>query len=226
MLTLYDAVTAANLPADAKYVCYYTDGRYANETAVKKRCPHATYLSITTRGGVADCADCETGDLTVLQAEAWVASRLAAGAHRPCVYASQSRWENEGLKTGLAKYGSKVRRWVAAFPGSGANVPAGYDAHQWSDGGGKLDTSICLSDFFDSPAPPPEPDPTVRWASAQIQMSMPAGSHGNAHFYGTFDTAAGTWVIHGGPGAVRWSGPGGGKWRVKSMPYDSPPLGK
>src|SRR5580704_5917847 len=108
LLTLYDAVTAANLPADAKYAAFYVDGKFANEAAVKARCPHATYLSITVRGGIADCCDCETGDLTVLQAEAWVASRLAAGAYRPVVYASADTWTNGGLRDALAKYGVRI----------------------------------------------------------------------------------------------------------------------
>lgn len=220
-LTLFDAVTADNLPAGAVHVCFYTDGTYANEAAVKARCPHATYLSITVKGGVADCCDCEQGDLTPAQAEAWVQARLKEGAFRPVVYASQDTWENQGLLKGLAAYGSKIRRWVAAYPGTGANVPSGYDAHQFSDG--NYDTSVCLSNFFDGP---PKPLPIVRNASVEVQVSVPEGTTGKLNVLLTYDAARGDWTHHEVPGLPHWSGPGGGAWRTRPLDWDAPPLGK
>ena len=218
-LMMHDAVTAANLPATAKYVCFYTDGMYANGMAVRARCPHATYLSISVHGGIADCADCEKGAMSVTQTEQWVQERLSAGAHRPCVYASQDTWEHSGLKAGLAKYGAKIRRWIAAYPGTGANVPAGYDAHQYTDGGGKLDTSVCLFNFFDRPAPDPQ-----GVASATV----------------SFDLGRETWTHHALPGVVHWGpdekwasaelqvcvgGKSRGIWRLGPMPWNAQPLG-
>ena len=219
---MYDAVVATNLPANAEYVCYYTDGNTANGAAVHAHVPHAkAYLGITVHGGIADCCDCEVGDMTVAQAEAWVKERLAAGAHRPCVYANASRWANEGLLSGLAAYGSRIRRWVAAYPGTGANVPSGYDAHQYDDhaNGIDLDASVCLANFFDPPASPP---------------------HGVAHSTLSYDLAAGQWTTHGLPGIVHWGseekwasveiqlcvgGASRGQWRHASLPYNSKPLG-
>jgi hypothetical protein len=217
MLTMYDAVTASNLDPNAQYVCYYTDGIYANGAAVRRQCPHAQYLGITVHGGIADCCDCEVGDMTVSQAEAWVNERLAAGAYRPCVYADADRWANQGLLSGLAGHGDKIRRWVAAYPGTGPNVPPGYDAHQYADG--KVDTSVCLDNFF---AP------------------KPISPHGVAHVLLSYDLAKRSWTHHSLPGLVTWGsedrwasvevqlGEGGsvhGQWRTESLPYNAPPLG-
>lgn len=167
MLTLYDAVNAANIPANAGYVAYYTDGRFANGTAIKARFPHAIYLSITVFGGIADCCDCEQGDLTVAHAEAWVAQRLAAGAYRPCVYSNLDRWQNQGLEAGLAKYGNRIRRWVAHFDDIG-QIPSGFDAKQYSTNPA-VDVSVCLPNFFDPrplPKPPAPPSPDTPYDQA------------------------------------------------------------
>ena len=161
LLTMFDSVTVDHIPADAKYIALYVDGQYENLAAGKARCPHAAVLTITVNGGDADCCDCETGDLTVSQAEVWVGGQLAKGRFRPCVYANASTWAGE-LGAALVKYGPRIRRWVAAYPGTGANVPEGFDAHQYS-GGGALDTSVCLVDFFAvKPVPPAKPHGVAR----------------------------------------------------------------
>ena len=219
LLTMFDAVTVGNLPATARYVALYVDGQYANLPAGKARCPHAEVLTITVTGGAADCCDCEAGDLTPAQAEAWVAERLAAGQYRPCVYANAATW-SAGLEAALAKYGSRIRRWTAAYPGAGATVPAGFDAHQYAGGvTAPYDTSVCLADFFDGPPPP------VHEWSAELQLAVPEGSTGVARFHGSVDLATGGWVIDGSPGIVHWSGSGGGNWRIKGLPLNAPPLG-
>lgn len=186
MLTMFDAVTVGNIPADAQYVALYIDG-YNNYPAGKARFPHATILTITVAGAVADCCDCESGAMTPAGAVQWVADRLAAGAWRPCVYADASTWDGD-LWAPLEHYGDKIRRWVAAYPGTGVNIPAGYDAHQYSTG--NLDTSVCLDNFFAAkPSPPPVP-------------------RGNARFAGTFDLHTGKVVhIHGLPGEGVHFGP-------------------
>ena len=124
----------------------------------------------------------------------------------------------------LERFGGRIRRWVAAYPGTGANVPPGFDAHQWSDGGGNLDTSVCLSDFFDS-APPPPPRPKgIAKAELEVDLSTLA------------------WTVTGQPsGGIVWRaeeeyaslevqlGVGGklaGKWRHGSLPFNAGPLGK
>lgn len=207
MLTLYDAVTAENIPADAEYAAYYTDGRFANETAIRARCPHATLLSITVTPTVgADCCDCETGDLTAAQAEAWVRESLAAGHYRPVVYADASNWSS-GLAAALEKYGSQIRRWVADYNDE-PSIPSGYDAHQYSTG--NVDTSVCADDFF-AAKPKPEPKGHVRAiVTFDIATQKVLAVHGlpgtGVHF-----TGPEKWIdVHA---QIQVGEPGGGHWR-------------
>lgn len=151
-----DAVTAANLDPNAQFGFYYVDGRFANEAAVRARCPRARLQSITVFGGDADICDSETGDLTPAQTVAWVEKRLAAGAYRPGVYADKDRWENQGLLAALAHYGVRIKRWQASFDGV-AVIPAGYDGKQFLDPG-PVDLDILDETFFDTEPPkPPAP---------------------------------------------------------------------
>lgn len=160
LLTFYDAVTVGNIPADAVAVGAYVDGSFANETAVRDRFPTARILTITVRGIVGpNACDCEPGDLTDAQAISWVEASLAAGIWRPCVYADLSHWE-DGLLAALEKYGDGIRRWVAHYDGV-PDVPAGYDAKQFSTG--NFDTNVCLVTFFAPPPPPPEPPTHYNW---------------------------------------------------------------
>lgn len=223
LLTMFDAVTVDNIPVTARYVALYADGQFNNLAAGRAHCPHAEVLTITViPANTGECCDCEVGDLTVAQAETWVVERLAAGVYRPCVYADADRWENQGLASALAGYGSRIRRWVAAYPGTGANVPVGYDAHQYATG--ELDTSVCLADFFDGP---PSPPPVVKQASAEVQVSLPEGTTGTLRAMLTLRAtgSGGAWTVHEMPGVVHWSGGGGGKWRVRGMDWNAPPLG-
>lgn len=223
MKTMFDAVTTANLPLGAFAIGVYVDGDFANEAAGRHRCPHALVLPITVHGRVGTpCVDCEAGDLTVAEAVRWVELSLAAGVFRPCVYASADTWESQGLLAALAKYGSRIRRWVAAFPGTGANIPAGYDAHQFSDANG-VDTSLIADDFFVSaPKPAPKVD---RWC-AEIGVTVPEGSTGTLHFSGALVLKGGKWTVEGTHGNVKFSGPGGGDWAIEGVALNAKPLGK
>jgi hypothetical protein len=213
---MFDAVNAAAIPADARYAAYYVDGSWPNEAAVRARVPHATLLSITTRGGNADCVDSEVGDLDVASTERWVAERLSAGHHRPCVYANLDRWENQGLRAALAKYGSNIRRWVADWDNR-ADVPSGFDAHQFSTG--NVDTSVCLDNFF---------------VAAPAPVKHPAGI---ANFEGSLHLKDGSWHVRGIPGTFRGAPPSewwsaelqvnteSGHWRIRGLSKNAKPLG-
>lgn len=212
MLTAYDAVTAANLPADAAYAFYYADGEFSNGQAVRERCPHATLEGITVlgSGGVRVC-DCETGDLTPAQAVAWVAHSLEDGMYRPCVYANLDRWENQGLGAELERYGSKIRRWVAHYDDV-AEIPAGYDAKQYKTG--DVDVNVCADNFFDLRAPAPKPDPKPAHGTARTELEIDLRTHdvtnhpihtGTAH-WGDADewVKAEVELCIGGPHAGAW----------------------
>src|ERR1700735_2527065 len=129
-----DAVTAGNLPANLGYTFAYIDGAFANFDAVRIHCPNAKIQTITTGTGDADIIDSETGDADVPATIAWVERQLAAGVYRPGVYADADRWNNLGLASALAKYGNRIKRWLADYDGV-ADIPAGYDAKQFATNG-------------------------------------------------------------------------------------------
>lgn len=155
LLRLYDAVTVPNLPASTQNVAAYVDGSFANLAAIKARFPKARILTITVTGRtLADCCDCETGDLSVAGAVQWVAERVKANQQLIVVYADLDTWKNQGLEAQLARYGSRIKRWLADYDNVAA-IPAGFDGKQYSTGA--YDTSEILNTFFDPPAPPPNP---------------------------------------------------------------------
>lgn len=219
-----DSVTAGNLPANQTHGVYYVDGAYANEKEVRARLPKAQLLGIavspSTTGKGIQVIDCEVGDATPAQAEAWVAEQLKNGVFRPCVYANQDTWENQGLHDALEHYGGNIKRWVAAYPGTGADVPAGYDAHQYAGGmTAAVDQNVAIASFFDeAPAPAPAPK----------KKEKPKKNSGVAHFQGTLNLKTGKWTITHGGGTAKYggskssksatiivtTGDGGGKWHI------------
>lgn len=215
LISFDDAVTAANLDRRQQYAVFYCDGRFANREAVAARCPHAKLFGITVFGRLGHdvfACDCERGDLTPAQAEAWVAAQLRLGVRLVCVYASLDTWLHQGLLDALAKYGHRIKRWVADFNGV-AKIPEWADADQFANPG-PVDRDIALASFFTGvPLPAPKP-------------------HGRARFEGTVDLASGKVLsVRGLPGVgVHFAGPerwvdvavqvqaghaGGGQWRVK-----------
>ncbi|MGO9902621.1 MAG: hypothetical protein ACLP0J_23705 [Solirubrobacteraceae bacterium] len=218
-LTMYDSVNVGAIPANAEYVALYVDGPFANLGPGRARCPHAKILTITViPANTADCCDCEQGDITIGQAEAWVQQRLAADIYRPCVYANADRWDNQGLQAGLAAYGNRIRRWTASYPGAGPTVPDGYDAHQWSST--DVDLSVCVPDFFGAPAVTPS-----GIASAHLDFNLATGEliltplPGHDIRWGSVARFASQEIQLGEGGDVA------GEWRQHSLPFDAPPLG-
>lgn len=191
-IAFYDDVDVDKIPSNATHVAYYVDGHYANGSAMKARFPHAQMFGITVSGSLVDeaiCCDCEPGDLTPSQAVTWVEGKLAKNAYRPIVYASQSTWDT-GLTAAMAKYGNKIKRWVASYPGPGAVVPAGFDAHQYADSksGISLDCDVSLDTFWEMSAPKPKP-------------VLPEGV---VHFEGTYDLKAKRWTVKKVAGTAKW----------------------
>lgn len=215
LISFEDAVTARNLNPDQRYAVFYIDGRFANRAAVAARCPHAKLFGITVFGRIGRdvfACDCEQGDLTVAQAAAWTAAQVRLGVPLICVYASLDVWLHGGLLDALARYGHRIRRWVADYNGR-PSIPAWADADQFADPG-PVDRDVALENFFTG-VPLPEPKP-----------------HGHARFEGTVDLASGKVLsVRGLPGvSVHFAGPerwvdvavqvqagreGGGRWRVR-----------
>lgn len=167
-----DSVSAGALPATLKYGVFYVDGRFANYAAVRARLPHAALFGITVFGktgkGIFAC-DCETGDLTVAQAVAWVEAQIKLGVELICVYANQDRWLDQGLLKALAKYGKRIKRWVADYDDV-KTVPSWADAHQFlSTNVPNLDYDVALANFFQGATPAASaPKPVAKPAAAPV----------------------------------------------------------
>ena len=151
---MFDSITVANLPGGGDAYAGYVDGRYANLTALHARFPGKHILEIAVFSGTdAECADCETGDMTPAQMPAWVHRQMARGVHRPVVYSSisvmptvQSALSGAGIKR------SDVRLWSAHY-GAGKHICGGMDGTQWTDhspgtGGSFVDESVLADNFF------------------------------------------------------------------------------
>jgi hypothetical protein len=170
---MYDDVRADLIPADALYVAYYVNGRYANGTAIRKRLPHARLLSIAvTAGADAECLDIETGDARPDQAPAWVKRQLARGVDRPVCYANRSTMP--AVISALRKAGirrNQVRLWVADYTFRShfpvlrwGLLPTQADGCQWTDRshGRSLDQSVLRDDFFGARPKPAAPKPAPK----------------------------------------------------------------
>jgi hypothetical protein len=148
--TMYDAVTVANIPADAHAIAGYTDGLYRNVQEIRRRFGGRMVFTISVSStGFGDCLDVENGDATPAQAAVWVRERLRAGQWRPCIYASRSNmpavWA-ELQHAGVQR--DQVRLWVADWTGE-PHIPAGYDACQYHGGTTvPYDISLCNPGFL------------------------------------------------------------------------------
>lgn len=166
--TMYDSVTGGDLPSDAKLVLYYVDGDYANFAAVRKQCPTAQLIPVTTssKGDLnAQVYDCERGDGNAITAALWALQKIKL-SQRPTIYCSRIGSPGYGypdvqrqitnLKlTGQVDYG------IADYTGHPHLVP-GSAFTQYANppsSGGDYDISITNGVWPDAPTPPPPPPP-------------------------------------------------------------------
>lgn len=173
MISFDDATTASNLPSGQLWAVFYTDGEFANETEVKARLPHAkAYAGITVlprTGPANNFADCELGDLSVAQTEAWVVEQIGLDIRLLGVYANLSRWAG-GLYDALAKYGLRIKRWAAAYDQEPSLTLTyqgrsfTFDAHQWAGGVSvPVDRNVADDGFFTPWKPPAKPSGIVNF---------------------------------------------------------------
>lgn len=154
----YDDVTASLIPSTATFVFYYCDGRYANFSAVKARCPNATFISIAvTASDDAQALDVEPGDATNAEAPGWVKRQRARGVTRPILYTSAGNAEaliSECAANGVSR--SEYALWTAHYTGKQhvcnsctSDYPAA-DGTQFTDAaqGKSLDESLLNDSFF------------------------------------------------------------------------------
>ena len=235
MVTMFDNIDAASIPANAQACAGYAGGKWPDFGAMLQRFPNLAKIGRVKSIAINDTEtahilDVETGDATPEQAPGWVNRMLAkpasVGVYKPAVYANASTMP--AVKKALDATGLKRDQymlWIADWTYT-AHLPAGYEACQWTDKAGPDDESLCLDSFFPplpAPAPTPEPQP-----------------HGVAHALLSHDLAAGSWSLHSLPGMVRWQqqpkwasvevqlGAGGnisGQWRTQPLEWNAPPLG-
>lgn len=152
LLTAYDSVDPARIPADARFIFFYSDGRYANLAQVHAHFPTAHLCGITTQGQIGPgMCDTETGDLTITDTDRWLRLSLGADVWRPRVYANMNTWHALGLYNLLEHFGDSIRRAVALWDDD-PTIPPGFDAKQYKNTPG-YDVWSCVDDFF-KPRPP------------------------------------------------------------------------
>lgn len=186
---MYDSVTAKRLPPNATLVAAYTDGRYANEVAVRAQCPHATIVRITVRGNPdRDVIDCETGDATPEQAAVWAANELAAG-RLPTIYCNLSTWPEVQRHVKAHGITGKVSYWIAHYDGKAEMIPGAVAKQYQERTDQNLDYSIA-ADYWPGvdpdvihkttpppPAPPGPSKPLPDWVPSWYSHVIQPGDH-------------------------------------------------
>lgn len=141
MVTMYDAVTASNIPRDADVVAGYIDGKYAwshdDWNLFPPSTPRITIaVFASTVGGHA--LDVEHGDATAVQSVDWVLRRRAQGMSNPVVYCSRigdSTYGWPAVRKAFWDRGVKEPLyWIADYTGT-PHLVQGSIATQYKDAG-------------------------------------------------------------------------------------------
>ncbi|MER6784154.1 hypothetical protein ABT330_05770 [Streptomyces sp. NPDC000658] len=141
---MYDAVTPSNIPAGAKMVAGYADGRYANLTQIKSRFPHATVVSIAVHHTTpAHVLDVEPGDATPEEAVRWCTHTMAHTSNKELtVYCNSSTWPEVRAAFQAARV-TEPNYWIAHYDNK-PSIPARAVAKQYASNH-KFDTSVVAS---------------------------------------------------------------------------------
>lgn len=176
MRTMYDAVTAANIPANALVVGGYDDGRYVWSAADWARFPNAVHVHISSVGtNVGHVLDCEPGNPNAVQSVNWILMRRAAGVD-PYVYTAEwapgYRWAD--VVAACNARGVALPHWWKA-PGAAADLGGPQEPLMVQTAyPGPYDVGVA-ADFLpgieDAPPPTPDPEPPVEVAVNQRIVS-------------------------------------------------------
>jgi hypothetical protein len=132
MRTMYDAVTAANIPRSAAIVAGYVDKIRLEPWSMADwdRFPTAVKVTIVKKTSTNDghVLDVEIGDATPAEAPGWVKMRRGAGAD-PTVYCNSSTWPAVRAAFAAAKV-AEPHYWIARYDGD-PTIPAGAVAKQY-----------------------------------------------------------------------------------------------
>lgn len=182
---MYDAVVAADVPADGWAVAGYVNGKWPDFGALEARFPAAQHVSITVNDqGTATVLDVESGDATPAEAPAWAARQRAGGNPYPVVYMDESAWST--VQAAFSDQGvAAPLYWVASYvddPTKVPDLPDGAIALQFYDYGG-YDASVA-ADYWPGLDPAPvatstkdeDDDMTTTSVAGRAGLSWAAGS--------------------------------------------------
>lgn len=186
MLTMYDSIDVAEIPANAQAVAGYTGGQWPTFKELAKAFPKAKRVSIAIRSADnGEILDIEAGDASVGDAAPWFHRQQARGVKRPGFYTSLS---NVNLLVQALEQHSihraDYRLWSAHYTaaphicGPSEGIGTYADATQYYDRalGRNLDVSVCADSFFAPPKPAAYlPADERRWAA---EWDVRAKQHG------------------------------------------------
>lgn len=155
---MYDAIVAADVPADGWAVAGYVNGQWPDFGALETRFPSLKRVSITVNAqGTAMVLDVENKDATPAEAPGWAQRMRAAGIPYPVVYMNFSTWQT--VKDEFAAQSIEPPLyWVAQYDGI-ATVPAGAIAKQHTNTS-SYDVSAA-ADYWPGLDPAPLPTTTT-----------------------------------------------------------------
>jgi hypothetical protein len=179
--TMYDSVTARDIPRDPDLVAGYVDGLYAWSAADWAQFPISVHvgISVDPSGNVGQVIDIEPGNGTPADAIPWLLRRRAAGVFASVYIAHQSA---NILASLLIPAGlGDVPLWIVDATGAPHLWP-GSVATQYavsSQTGGHFDASM-VADYWPGvdaapPVPLPIPVPTSGAAAADMFWTAATG---------------------------------------------------
>lgn len=170
--TMFDSVTAADIPVTAAMVAGYANGRYEWSPEDWARFPNAVHVRIATRANIVgpdvDVLDVEPGDAIPGQAPGWIRIQHDFGYHRPTIYCPASMRQQvvaacDQIGPHLVA-GVHYDLWIARYRASAAIPPhnePGAAATQYANAatsGGHYDLSLVADDAWPHrTAPTPTP---------------------------------------------------------------------
>lgn len=169
MRTMYDSVTAANIPADAAMVAGYLDGLYRWSASDWARFPNAVKVGIavfaSTNNGMV--LDVEKGNATPEEAPIWIKARRAAGCD-PTVYCSKDT--QPAIQAACQAQGvAEPHWWIAWYSAPDHSTPLpGTMALQYAAdvaGPGSYDVSVVVDSW-------PGVDNGQTWPASHITQSL------------------------------------------------------
>lgn len=207
MITMFDSIDIAALPAGAPAYAGYVNGAWPTFSTLLRVFPGAHLLDIAvTADADATCLDVEKGDATNADVYGWFTRQQARKAWRPVLYTSASNVDS--LAATMTANGfprTSYRLWSAHY-GAGEHIcgPAACkltryacDGTQWTDNalGRNLDQSVLASDFFGTPRGGNALTPAVCfWQNRRFEFGLaPYGSAPRSVYYRSFTKVAGQW---------------------------------